>query len=40
LIQEQGQEPRPESRHAFAAMVKADNQASRDVIAKAGIKLE
>ncbi|MES3001371.1 MAG: tripartite tricarboxylate transporter substrate binding protein [Pseudomonadota bacterium] len=39
-IQAQGQEPRIESRAAFAALVKADNQASRDVIAKAGIKLE
>jgi len=39
-IQAQGQEPRPESRQDFAAMVKADNLASREVIAKAGIKLE
>lgn len=36
----QGQEPKPESRAAFAAMVKADSQASKDIIAKAGIKLE
>jgi tripartite-type tricarboxylate transporter receptor subunit TctC len=36
----QGQEPRAETRAAFAAMVKADSQASRDVIARAGIKLE
>jgi tripartite-type tricarboxylate transporter receptor subunit TctC len=36
----QGQEPKSESRASFAAMVKADNQRSRDVIAKAGIKLE
>lgn len=36
----QGQEPRTESRAAFAVMVKADNQRSRDVIAKAGIRLE
>jgi len=36
----QGQEPKSESRAAFAAMVKADNSTSRDVIAKAGIKLE
>jgi tripartite-type tricarboxylate transporter receptor subunit TctC len=40
LIVAQGQEPKPESRQAFAEMVKADNLASRDVIAKAGIKLE
>ncbi|MES3001488.1 MAG: tripartite tricarboxylate transporter substrate binding protein [Pseudomonadota bacterium] len=39
-IQAQGQEARVESRTAFTALVKADNQASRDVIAKAGIKLE
>lgn len=39
-IQAQGQEPRPDSRAAFAAMVKADSQRSRDIIAKAGIKLE
>lgn len=36
----QGQEPKTESRAAFAAMVRKDNQLSRDVIAKAGIKLE
>ena len=36
----QGQEPKSESRASFATMVKADNQRSRDVIAKAGIKLE
>jgi tripartite-type tricarboxylate transporter receptor subunit TctC len=36
----QGQEPKSESRAAFAKMVKADNLRSRDVIAKAGIKLE
>lgn len=36
----QGQEPRVETRQAFTGMVKADNQTSRDVIAKAGIKLE
>ena len=39
-IQAQGQEPHPESRAAFAAMVKADSQSSREIIAKAGIKLE
>jgi len=36
----QGQEPRLESRQAFTNMVKADSLNSRDVIAKAGIKLE
>lgn len=36
----QGQEPRVEARQAFANMVKSDSQVSRDVIAKAGIKLE
>lgn len=36
----QGQEPKSMSRASFAAMVKTDNQTSRDVIAKAGIKLE
>lgn len=36
----QGQEPQAESRAAFAAMVKADNQTSREVITKARIRLE
>ncbi|QHI99535.1 tripartite tricarboxylate transporter substrate binding protein [Xylophilus rhododendri] len=36
----QGQEPKPESRAAFAAMVKSDNQTSQAIISKAGIKLE
>jgi tripartite-type tricarboxylate transporter receptor subunit TctC len=36
----QGQEPKSMSRASFTAMVKSDNQISRDVIAKAGIKLE
>lgn len=36
----QGQEPKSESRASFAAMVKSDSLRSRDVIAKAGIKLE
>jgi tripartite-type tricarboxylate transporter receptor subunit TctC len=36
----QGQEPKSDSRASFAAMVKKDNQMSRDVISKAGIKLE
>jgi tripartite-type tricarboxylate transporter receptor subunit TctC len=36
----QGQEPRVETRQAFSTLVKADNLSSRDVIAKAGIKLE
>ncbi|WPB56386.1 tripartite tricarboxylate transporter substrate binding protein [Xylophilus sp. GOD-11R] len=40
VILGQGQEPRPESRAAFAAMVKSDNQTSQAIIAKAGIKLE
>jgi hypothetical protein len=40
LRRTQGQEPRPESRQTFAAMVQADNPASREVTAKAGIKLE
>ncbi|MES2183874.1 MAG: tripartite tricarboxylate transporter substrate binding protein [Pseudomonadota bacterium] len=39
-IQAQGQEPRPEPRAAFAAMVKADNHNSQTIITKAGIKLE
>ncbi len=39
-IQAQGQEPHPESRAEFAAMVKADNHNSQAVITKAGIKLE
>lgn len=39
-ILNQGQEPKPETRAAFAAMVKADNQTSQAVIAKAGIKLD
>lgn len=36
----QGQEPRAESRAAFAAMVRAENLNAKDVIARAGIKLE
>lgn len=40
VILAQGQEPKADSRAAFAALVKKDNQLSRDVIAKAGIKLE
>lgn len=36
----QGQDPKPISRAEFASMVKADNEASREIIAKAGIKLE
>lgn len=36
----QGQEPKPDSRAAFATMVRADNAMSKDIIAKAGIKLE
>jgi hypothetical protein len=36
----QGQEPRSDSRASFAAMVKSDDLRSRDVISKAGIKLE
>jgi tripartite-type tricarboxylate transporter receptor subunit TctC len=39
-IQAQGQEPRVETRAAFAAMVRADNQGARDIIKKAGIKGE
>jgi tripartite-type tricarboxylate transporter receptor subunit TctC len=36
----QGQDPKTTSQAAFAALVKADNQTSQAVIAKAGIKLE
>lgn len=36
----QGQEPRAESRAAFAAMVRTENLNAKDVIARAGIKLE
>ncbi|KQT13158.1 tripartite tricarboxylate transporter substrate binding protein [Ramlibacter sp. Leaf400] len=36
----QGQEPRVDSRAAFAAMVKGDNQQSKDIIGRAGIRVE
>ena len=36
----QGQDPRVESRSAFAAMVKGDNLKSREIVAHAGIKLD
>jgi tripartite-type tricarboxylate transporter receptor subunit TctC len=39
-IVDQGQEPRTDTRANFATMVQADNKRSKDIIAKAGIKLE
>ncbi|CAN5290277.1 hypothetical protein BH10PSE17_BH10PSE17_35380 [soil metagenome] len=39
-ILDQGQEPRIETRAAFATMVDADIKRSKEIIAKAGIKLE
>lgn len=39
-IQGQGQEPRPETRAAFANMVRADSASAREIIRKAGIKGE
>ncbi|CAN5208044.1 tripartite tricarboxylate transporter substrate binding protein [soil metagenome] len=39
-ILEQGQEPRIETRAAFATMVDADIKRSKEIISKAGIKLE
>lgn len=39
-IQAQGQEPRIQSRAEFANMVRSDNESSRDIIRKAGIKME
>ncbi|HEY4373554.1 MAG TPA: tripartite tricarboxylate transporter substrate binding protein [Burkholderiales bacterium] len=39
-IQAQGQDPRILTRAEFATMVRTDNETSRDIIKKAGIKLE